>query len=119
MEDNRERNRRIYLERLSGKNSKELAEKYDITEKRISSICKRVEEKETMQSTDLYKMIQSLYKEEAFATRTYNVLRRMGAETEEAILKLDRKTLLRTRNCGERMTELVLQMQELIRNKAD
>lgn len=59
----------------------------------------------------------SLTDNEEMITRTITVLERNKLNTDEAILNVTRKELLKCRNCGEVMIDLILRIAESIRSE--
>lgn len=112
MESIKERNRQIYERHLNGATYSELTKRYSITSSGIREVCKREKRREEYRSNAMYRLLVSLCEDEKFATRTFTVLRRIGATTEEEIVKLDRETLQRTRNCGQAMEQVIMKMKE-------
>lgn len=112
----KERNRELYELRESGISFKELGERYGVTANCASSIYKKEKEKVERQTQPLYRMIESICDEEGICTRTYHVLIRNDLYTEEAILNVTRKQLQKCRNCGDVIIDIILMMQEKIKN---
>lgn len=113
----KERNKQIYEDKMNGLTYSALQEKYDISASRVNQICKKEEKKEFYKTNDVYSLLISLCEDEKFISKTFTVLKRIGATTEEEILKLDRKTLKKTRNCGLLMEDLIMKMKESIEKK--
>ena len=59
----------------------------------------------------------SLTDNEEMITRTITVLERNKLNSDEAILNVTRKELLKCRNCGEVMIGLILRIAESIRKE--
>lgn len=114
MEAARERNRQIYKERLKGATFTELAEKYSISTTRIRTIFQLEEEKEKYKENEVYNALTTLCDDDQLIAKTLTILKRKDAMTPTELIKLDRKMLKKTRNCGEKMQDLIIEMQEFL-----
>lgn len=110
-----ERNREIYEERLAGAPYTKLAEKYGITTNCVRTIFNREQKKEELKNHKYYQLLVSLTENEEMISRTIHVLERNGLDSNEAIINVTRKELLKCRNCGEVMTDLILKIAEILR----
>lgn len=110
-----ERNREIYEERLAGAPYTKLAEKYGITTNCVRTIFNREQKKEELKNHKYYQLLVSLTDNEEMISRTIHVLERNGLDSNEAIINVTRKELLKCRNCGEVMTDLILKIAEILR----
>lgn len=108
----KERNRQIYEAYLNGDKYSDLAQKYSLTISRIKEICKREKKRGVCQENALYQLLMEVCEDEIFVGRTFTVLERIGVTTIEEMLKLDRNTLRKTRNCGKLMQALILKARE-------
>jgi len=112
-----ERNREIYEARENGASFSELGRKYGVTSTCIKTIYEREKKKEELKQHKYYNILVSLTDNEEMITRTINVLERNKLNTDEAILNVTRKELLKCRNCGEVMIDLILRIAESIRKE--
>lgn len=117
METAKERNKQIYEERKTGLKYAELQEKYNISVARLNEICMKEAKKERYKKNDVYSLLISLCDDDKLIARTFTVLKRIGATSEEEILKLDRNILKKTRNCGPVMQDVIMKMKEAIEKK--
>lgn len=112
-----ERNREIFEERLNGAPFTKLAEKYGISANCVRTIFNREQKKEELKNHKYYQLLRELTDNEEMISRTIHVLERNGLDSNEAILNVTRKELLKCRNCGEVMTDLILKIAEMLREK--
>ena len=117
MKAEKERNRTIYEECLNGASYKELAEKYSITVSRVKGIFDREEEREKNRTNEIFSLIEEMCEDEQLKSKTFTVLKRIGATEVEAFLGYDEKQLKKARNCGEKMLELLLKIKEELKKK--
>lgn len=110
MEAKLERNREIYEAREGGVSFSELGRKYGVTSTCVKTIYEREKKKEELKQHKYYNILVSLTDNEEMITRTITVLERHNLNTDAAILNVTRKELLKCRNCGEVMTDLILQI---------
>jgi len=115
MEENKERNRKIYEERLSGKTIADLSCEYGVCEQRIKHIYDQEQRKEDKKDDRLYQLLFALSDNDQLSTKACTVLRRAGADSEAEIVKLDRKQLKKLRGCGSKMEDLIMRVIEEIR----
>ena len=113
-----ERNHEIYLAVKNGAKPKDLALKYGVSDSLISFVYKKETKKIERQQNPLYQLIEKYCEDEGFCTRTFTVLTRLNATTEEEFMKLNRRYLLRyARNCGEKMVDLIEKVQEELKKE--
>ena len=112
-----ERNKDIYEKRLSGKTFTEIGEQYGVTSNRARLIFENEKRKEELKQHKYYNVLVSLTDNEEMITRTITVLERYKLNTDEAIVSVTRKELLKCRNCGDVMIDLILRIAERIRNE--
>lgn len=112
-----ERNKTIYEEREAGTTYSELARRYEITPNCVRIIYEREKKKEELKEHQYYKILSSLTDNEEMITRTIHMLQRNGLDSNEAILNVTRKQLMKCRLCGEVMTDLVLKVADILREK--
>lgn len=117
MKQETERNTAIYEEHLNGAKFKDLAKKYNISDSRVKNIFYTEKARRKEEKPKIFDLLESLCTDEQLVRKTMTVLKRIGATSEASILALDKKTLKKTWNCGEKMQELILDMQESIRHK--
>jgi len=108
-----ERNREIYEKRLQGVGYRELGEEYGITPNCARLIYEREKKKEERKENPIYAYLLTLTDNEEIISRTCTILRRNNLETKEELIKVERNYLLKkVRNCGEVITDLIMQMAE-------
>ena len=112
-----ERNKTIYEEREAGTTYSELARRYEITPNCVRIIYEREKKKEELKEHQYYKILSSLTDNEEMITRTIHMLQRNALDSNEAILNVTRKQLMKCRLCGEVMTDLVLKVADILREK--
>lgn len=112
-----ERNREIYEARERGASFGELGREYGVTGSCIKTIYEREKKKEKLKQHKYFNILVSLTDNEEMITRTITVLERNKLNTDEAILNVTRKELLKCRNCGEVMIDLILRIAECIRKE--
>lgn len=112
-----ERNRKIYEARESGVSFSELGQKYGVTSTCVKTIYEREKKKEKLKQHKYYNILVSLTDNEEMITRTITVLERYNLNTNEAILNVTRKELLKCRNCGEVMIDLILRIADSLRKE--
>lgn len=117
MGSDKNRNKEIYEAYLKGVKKCELAVKYEVSNSRIRQIIEKEKRKEEKGKEDVYIIMKSLCKDESLLARTITVLERNGIFTEEDFLTLDRKSLLKLRNCGTQMTDFIMEVQDVIKKK--
>ena len=111
-----ERNREVYEARLNGASFTEIGEKFGMSANHVRQIFQKEQEKVELRQHEIYKVLNSLTDDEKFLTRTMTVLRRHKINTCEELMKIySRKDLLRMRNCGEVMLELILKAASVLR----
>lgn len=108
MEERKERNKQIYQEYLDGKKYSDLAKNYSLTISRIQGICRKEKQKILNHENEIYQVLMEVCTDEKLVNRTFTVLKRLDAITEEEFLKLDRDILKKTRNCGFVMAEIII-----------
>ncbi len=114
MEIDDSRNSKIYQEYIDGATYEALGKKYLVSAARIGAIVKNEKRKAEHNANHIYGLISSLCDDKKVVTRTYTLLERLGATTEEEILKLDRNTLKKARNCGEKIECIIMKLKEII-----
>ena len=120
MEDAKiERNREIYEEREAGVPFTKLAEKYGMTTTCVNTIYKREKIKEELKDERYYQILVSLTDSEKMVTKTVHVLERNRINSAEAIMNVTRKELLKCRNCGDVMADLILKIGEILRTEKE
>lgn len=112
MKSEKERNRKIYQEYLEGATYTELAEKYSVSTTRVRKIFQMEKMREECNENEVFKVLFALCDDEQLISKTITVLQRIGATSKEELLKLDRKTIKKARNCGVVMVELIMKMKE-------
>ncbi len=112
-----ERNREIYEARERGASFSELGREYGVTSSCIKTIYEREKKKEELKQHKYFNILMSLTDNEEMITRTITVLERNKLNSDEAILNVTRKELLKCRNCGEVMIGLILRIAESIRKE--
>lgn len=117
MEQAKERNTEIYKDRLQGATFVELGRKYEISANRIRTVCEKEKKREERKNNWWYNRLIEIADNEQLAAKTCTVLERLGATTEEEIMKLDVKQLKGVRLCGNKMIELIFRVQEQIKAK--
>lgn len=113
----KDRNREIFEARESGASFTSLAKKYGVTETCVRIIYMREERKERLKQHKYYQLLTSLTDNEEMITRTIHVLERSGYDSDEAIMSVTRAELLRCRNCGEVMINLIFQIADKLREE--
>ena len=64
-----------------------------------------------------YKELVSLTDSDEMITRTVHVLERNELASAEAIMNVTKKELLKCRNCGDVMADLILKIADILRNE--
>lgn len=119
MEAARERNRQMYEEYLEGATFTELAKRYEVSVTRARSLCKMEKVREEHLRHEVFRVLFILTDDEQMISKTITVLERLGATTIEEVLKLDRKVLMKTRNCGTVITELIMNAKEFFQENIE
>lgn len=114
-----ERNRDIYEAREAGKTYAELARKYEITANCVRIIYEREKKKEELKQHQYYNVLSSLTDSEEMITRTIHMLQRNDLDSNEAILSVTRKQLMKCRLCGEVMADLILKAADVLREQEE
>ena len=114
-----DRNREIYEEREAGAPFTQLAEKYGMTTTCVNTIYKREKIKEELKNERYYQLLVSLTDSEKMITKTVHVLERNHINSAEAIMNVTKKELLKCRNCGDVMADLILKIGEILRSEKD
>lgn len=111
-----ERNREVYEARLNGASFTEIGEKLGMSSNHVRQIFQKEQEKEVLRQHELYEVLNALTVDEQFITRTMTVLRRHKIDSCEELKKIySRRDLLKMRNCGEIMMELILEAASILR----
>jgi len=112
-----DRNKVIYEEREAGVSFKELADKYGVTVTCLKTIYNREKKKVEMNDERYFQILVSLTDNEEMISRTLHVLERNELNSAEAIMRVSRKELLKCRNCGEVMTDLIMKIADILRDE--
>lgn len=112
-----DRNKAIYEERESGISFTELAEKYGVTVTCLKTIYNREKKKVELKDERYFQILVSLTDNEEMISRTLHVLERNELNSAEAIMRVPRKELLKCRNCGEVMADLIMKIADILRKE--
>ena len=112
-----DRNKAIYEEREAGVSFKELADKYGVTVTCLKTIYNREKKKVELKDERYFQILVSLTDNEEMISRTLHVLERNELNSAEAIMRVSRKELLKCRNCGEVMTDLIMKIADILRDE--
>lgn len=118
MEEGKSRNREIYEAYLSGVKLSELSREYGVSHSRIQQLVKKEKKKDDREKESLYLIMKELCDDEVLLVRTITVFERNGIYTEEELMQLDKKAVSKLRNCGIKMTEFIMEVQEEIKKKS-
>ena len=66
-----------------------------------------------------YQLLVSLTDSEEMITKTVHVLERNKLNSAEAIMSVSRKELLKCRNCGDVMADLILKIADILRKEKE
>lgn len=119
MYERSERNRAIYEARISGSKFTDVAEKYGITSNRARQIYENEKKKEEIKKYKYYNILSSFTDNEKMITMTINVLKSNRLDSRENLITVTRKELLKYWNCGEVMTELIMQLSEFLQENKE
>ena len=109
-----DRNREIYEAIEAGTPLARAAEKYEMTITCVKTIYKREKIKEELKDERYYQLLVSLTDSEEMITKTVHVLERNKLNSVEAIMNITKKELLKCRNCGEVMANLILKIADIL-----
>ena len=107
-EAKKDRNRELYEAKEAGVPFTKLAEKYGMTVTCANTIYRREKIKEEHKNERYYQLLVSLTDSDEMITRTVHVLERNELASAEAIMNVTKKELLKCRNCGDVMADLIL-----------
>lgn len=119
MEAKNERNRDIYEARMAGKTFAELARQYEVSANCVRIIFEREKTKEELKQHQYYHILASLTDSEEMITRSIHMLQRNDLDSNEAIMNVTRKQLLKCRLCGEVMADLILKVADVLREQEE
>lgn len=109
-----DRNREIYEAIEAGTPLARAAEKYEMTITCVKTIYKREKIKEELKDERYYQLLVSLTDSEEMITKTVHVIERNKLNSVEAIMNITKKELLKCRNCGEVMANLILKIADIL-----
>lgn len=109
-----ERDSNIYKERKAGATLDDLSKKYDLTKERVRQICLKIDEREQWMNDRVYAVLYTLAFDKRNATKAYNILKKIGYDTEEKLVTLTEEKVLRFRNCGLICKDLIMKAKEII-----
>lgn len=118
-EAKKDRNREIYEAKEAGVPLTKLAEKYDMTVTCVKTIYRREKIKEELKDERYYQLLVSLTDSEEMVTKTVHVLERNNLNSAEAIMSVTKKELLKCRNCGDVMADLILKIAAILRKEKE
>jgi len=116
-EAKKDRNREIYEAKEAGVPLTKLAEKYDMTVTCVKTIYRREKIKEELKDERYYQLLVSFTDSEEMITKTVHVLERNNLNSAEAIMSVTKKELLKCRNCGDVMADLILKIADILRTE--
>ena len=116
-EAKKDRNREIFEAKEAGAPYTKLSEKYGMTVTCVKTIYNREKIKEELKDERYYQLLVSLTDSEEMITRTVHVLERNELASAEAIMNVTKKELLKCRNCGDVMANLILKIADILRNE--
>jgi len=118
-EAKKDRNREIYEAKEAGAPYTKLSEKYGMTVTCVKTIYNREKIKEELKDERYYQLLVSLTDSEEMITKTVHVLERNKLNSAEAIMSVSRKELLKCRNCGDVMADLILKIADILRKEKE
>ena len=113
------RNRELYEAKEAGVPFTKLAEKYGMTVTCAKTIYNREKIKEELKDEKYYQLLVSLTDSEEMITKTVHVLERNKLNSAEAIMSVSRKELLKCRNCGDVMADLILKIADILHKEKE